>query len=436
MPPPLAFLPRRLNAGILLILGALFFLAPPAQAQFIGDRIRITTEGGEKIIGEMQGYNASSLALLADSAEQKISYADMARLERSLGVRSYARKGARWGLAMGGPVGSLLTLADVVAGGHKPPGFAIFSLAGSMICFAVSAPFAGEHWERLDRPAYALSVGDSVRITTRSEGRLAGKMQEYNAHSLTILADDTEHSIPYADMLRLKKMVRVRRAYKEGAIIGLSAGVLASLLGNGVTTTWEPVRNSLAGGLLGVAMGGAFRRTRWNRLNVFGQGRASTLPIMGVHATLSEDLMRITTRNEGTITGRLQAYDAHSLTLHVDSTEHIISYADMLSLERNQGVWRYPVQGAWTGLGVGTLATVVLFASAGNVEGLGAIGLIYGALIFTAGGTALGLIIGTIRRNEKWERLDIPGQEGGLSVAPVFGVHPTGRLTLGARISF
>ena len=319
-PPPLAFLPRRLNAGILLLLGTLLFLAPPAQAQFIGDRIRITTEGGEKIIGEIQGYDASSLALLANSAEQKISYADMARLERSLGVRSYARKGARWGFWAGAALGSLGLINQVPDTGDGLLVFAFFSLGGSMTGFALSAPFRGERWERLD---------------------------------------------------------------------------------------------------------------------IAGQDSASTLPIMGVHATLSEDRMRITTRNEGTITGRLQGYDAHSLTLHVDSTEHIISYADMLSLKRSQGFRRYPIQGAWTGLGVGTVATLVVFPpTSENLEGWGGLAVAWAAIIFTASGTALGLLTGTMIRNEKWERLDIPGQESGLSVAPVLGVHPTGRLTLGARISF
>ena len=128
--PPLAFLPRRLNAGTLLILGTLFFLATPAQAQFIGDRMRITTEGGEKIIGEMQGYDASSLALLANSAEQKISYADMARLERSLGVRSYARKGARWGFWAGAALGSLGLINQVPDTGDGLLVFAFFSLGG------------------------------------------------------------------------------------------------------------------------------------------------------------------------------------------------------------------------------------------------------------------------------------------------------------------
>ena len=299
-PPPLAFLPRRLNAGILLILGTLFFLAPPAQAQFIGDRIRITTEGGEKIIGEIQGYDASSLALLANSAEQKISYADMARLERSLGVRSYARKGARWGFWAGAALGSLGLINQVPDTGDGLLVFAFFSLGGSMTGFALSAPFRGERWERLD---------------------------------------------------------------------------------------------------------------------IAGQDSASTLPIMGVHATLSEDRMRITTRNEGTITGRLQGYDAHSLTLHVDSTEHIISYADMLSLKRSQGFRRYPIQGAWTGLGVGTVATLVVFPPPMGGHRVRIDGNYFYRQRHRAG-------LAHRDTERKMGALDIPGQESGLSVAPVFGVTP------------
>ncbi len=313
--------PPPLNTGILLTLGLLLCLAHPAEAQFIGDRIRVTTESGEKITGELQGYDDTSLTLLADSEEQRVAYDDMAKLRRSLGRRSYARKGARRGLVAGATIGLLPLITGGLKVGESFAFLPVSSLAGSMIGFIVSAPFKAEQWERLDIPA---------------------------------------------------------------------------------------------------------------------QDSASALPRIGVHAKSAGDLMRVTSENGETITGRLQAYDARSLTILTDSTERSIAYVDMLSLEKRQGIRRYPVQGALTGLGVGALVSILVVAAECGKGCDGYDG--YGAILFTIGtttvGTALGLIFGTVKKTERWERLDIPGQERGMSVAPVIGVHPNGRLALGARISF
>ena len=56
-------------------------------------------------------------------------------------------------------------------------------------------------------------------------------------------------------------------------------------------------------------------------------------------------------------------------------------------------------------------------------------------LLGGGGGGLIGLIVGAVIRTEKWERLDIPNQ-GATSIMPIIGIHPTGRLALGARISF
>ena len=315
MPPP------PLNTGILLTLGLLLCLAHPAEAQFIGDRIRITTESGEKITGELQGYDDTSLTLLADSEEQRVAYDDMAKLRRSLGRRSYARKGARRGLVAGATIGLLPLITGGLKVGESFAFLPVSSLAGSMIGFIVSAPFRGEQWERLD---------------------------------------------------------------------------------------------------------------------ISGRDSTSALPLIGFHAKSVGDLMRVTSENGQTITGRLQAYDARSLTILTDSTEQSIAYADMLSLEKRQGVRRYPVQGALFGLGAGALVSILIVAAecGKGCDGYEGYGAILFTIVTTTVGTALGLIFGTVKKTETWERLDIPGQERGMSVAPVIGVYPNGRLALGARISF
>ena len=190
--------------------------------------------------------------------------------------------------------------------------------------------------------------------------------------------------------------------------------------------------------MVGFIVSAPFKGEQWERLDIPAQDSASALPRIGVHAKSAGDLMRVTSESGQTITGRLQAYDARSLTILTDSTEQSIAYADMLSLEKRQGVRRYPMQGALTGLGIGALMSILIV---GAECGKGCDGYDgYGAILFTIGsttvGTALGLMFGTVKKTEKWERLDIPGQERGMSVAPVIGVHPHGRLALGARISF
>ena len=42
------------KALLTLTLGAILFLAHPAHAQFVGDRMRIETENGEKLIGRVK----------------------------------------------------------------------------------------------------------------------------------------------------------------------------------------------------------------------------------------------------------------------------------------------------------------------------------------------------------------------------------------------
>ena len=101
----------------------------------------------------------------------------------------------------------------------------------------------------------------------------------------------------------------------------------------------------------------------------------------------------------------------------------------MVRLQRSLGGRSRYKNGAMIGLGAGVVAGVV---GAGNVtRAAGQFKTVVG--IGLLGGMG-GLVIAVIGR-EKWECLDIPGQ-GAASIMPVIGVHPTGRLALGARISF
>ena len=105
------------TALLTLTLGAILFLAHPAHAQFIGDRMRITTQHGTEITGQIKSLDNTSLTILMDySRELSIAYADMARLQRSLGIRSYYRDGAKAGLVVG-EGGSIIAAAVAQEGG-------------------------------------------------------------------------------------------------------------------------------------------------------------------------------------------------------------------------------------------------------------------------------------------------------------------------------
>ena len=148
--------------------------------------------------------------------------------------------------------------------------------------------------------------------------------------------------------------------------------------------------------------------------------------------------MRITTENGEEVIGRMEGYDAYSLTILTDSTEISIAYADMAWLQRSLGIHSRLIAGTIIGLGAGIF---VGFRGASNVEcnNESCVGEAIAAtailLLGSGGGTLLGLLVGTTIKREKWERVDIPGQ-GAASVVPIIGVHPNGRLALGARISF
>ena len=74
------------TALITLTLGAILFLAHPAHAQFIGDRMRITSQHGEEIIGQVKSLDNTSLTILTDySRELGIAYADMVQLAKKPG---------------------------------------------------------------------------------------------------------------------------------------------------------------------------------------------------------------------------------------------------------------------------------------------------------------------------------------------------------------
>ena len=432
------------------------------------NRMRITTKNGEELVGQLKGYESHSLTILTDSTEQSVAHADIARLQRSLGVRPYHREGAMMGFSAG-------VLSSVgVSDGKVALGLEVLGgLTGAM----VGRKIRREGWKRLDipdqdagpvmpiigvHPAGLLTLDERMRITTKSGEKFIGQLKGYNAYSLTIFTDSTEQSIAHADMARLQRSLGIRSYYRNGAMTGFAVGLLYGIGTSGVGLA---IGFGGLGGLTGAMVGTTIRRERWKRLDIPDRGTAFVMPVIADQDTASfmpdipdqgaasvmpnsdihppglwamEDRMRITMQHGGEITGQMNRYNADSLTILTDTAELSIAYADMMRLQRSLGVRRYPIEGLVIGLGTGSFWGI---RTALNIECHdescvgAAIATWLSIVIGSGGGALLGLIVGAAIRTEKWERLDIPGQSAA-SVTPVIGVHPGGSLALGARISF
>ncbi len=447
------------KALLTLTLGVILFLAHPAHAQLIEDRMRITTENGEKFIGQLKGYNPDSLTILTDSTELSIAYADMARLQRSLGGRPRYKKRTLIGLGAGMVAG--LAVASIIPE-HTDKlataaGVGLLGGTGGL----VDAVIRQEKWEHVDIPGQGVvsvtpvigvqppgfsTLANRLRITTENGEKIVGRLKGYDADSLTILTDFTDQSIAYADMVRLQKSLGIRSYSRDGAMTGVLVGAGGSIA---VAVILQDGWAALVGigfftpmlSLGGMISGAAIRRERWERLDIPDQGAASVMPDIDDHPggrLALENRMRIKTENGEELIGRIKEYDAHSLTIFTDSTEQSIAYADMVRLQRSLGVHSHFIKGTLIGLGAGMIVGGVAASNieqtteAGVVETFAAIATF---LMGTGGGTLLGAIFGAGFKREKWERLEIPGQSAA-SIMPTIGVHPNGRLVLGARISF
>lgn len=296
------------------------------------------------------------------------------------------------------------------------------------------------------QPPGPLAFENRVRITTENGEKLIGHLKEYDADSLTLLTGFTEQSIAYTDMARLQRSLGIRSYSRDAAMTGLAVGVggsiaVAAILQDG----WAAILGigffTPALGLGGMISGRAIRRERWKRLDIPDQDAAFVMPDTddrpGSQVTL-ENRMRVTTKNGEKLIGQVKGYDADSLTILTDSKEQSIAYTDMARLHRSLGVRSHVLKGTLIGLGAGMIVGI---SGASNIEcnnescvgeAIAATGIF---LLGSGGGTLLGALVGVANRTERWKRVDIPDQSA-VSITPVIGVHPGGRLALGARISF
>ena len=166
--------------------------------------------------------------------------------------------------------------------------------------------------------------------------------------------------------------------------------------------------------------------------------------VSSAQAQEDAERIRINTQNGEEITGFLKESNPSYITLVVGLGEGerniAIAYADMATLQRSIGVRRNFAKGARYGAiaaGAGGLLFGLLSSA---FAGDDSAGWFFGGFFWGTLGTGfitvpVGLVIGGLIKSEKWESVSIPNQ-GAASLVPVIGVHPGGRLALGARISF
>ena len=164
-----------------LVLVAMHFPAP-IFGQNVGDRVRVTLEDGGTIIGQVTSLSQSSFELsLPYGASQSIMYSNIQKLERSLGERTYKKRGFLIGLGVGVGVAAI---AIASAGGSDSDAFArdtgldaIGAIIGILAIPAwgvggliVGASKKGEKWETIPNPSVSRHWQISPMINAVSLG--------------------------------------------------------------------------------------------------------------------------------------------------------------------------------------------------------------------------------------------------------------------------
>ncbi len=141
---------------------------PLAQAQVVGERIRITDATGSEYVGTVQDVDQDELTLvLEDDRLHRIAFVDMMSLETSLGIKRNVRAGALMGVGVGALAGVLTSTLfsgfcdpsekdckDAVSGLGVLTAVVV-AVPGALVGAGLGALMSGEKWSVLPLPGAA-----------------------------------------------------------------------------------------------------------------------------------------------------------------------------------------------------------------------------------------------------------------------------------------
>ena len=165
---------------------AVVYHPAPIFGQNVGDRVRVTLEDGGTIIGQVTSLSQSSFELsLPYGASQSIMYSNIQKLERSLGERTYKKRGFLIGLGVGVCVAAITIgsagesdsdafARDTGLDAIGAIGVAIVGIlaipVGGVSGLIIGASKKGEKWETIPNPSVSRHWQISPMINTVSLG--------------------------------------------------------------------------------------------------------------------------------------------------------------------------------------------------------------------------------------------------------------------------
>ena len=216
-----------------------------ASAQVAGERIRVTLST-TTVVGVLAAMRPNELVLaLPLGGTRTVAHDEILRLERSLGARSKAMRGAKTGALLGTVVGGGLAFGlpgDCLSLGEAEDdcsneGLAVASLAlGAGLLGAgvgaLSALRREESWETIAGWS-SPGLGERIRVTLPS-GRIVGVLAEARPDELVLALTERGDGLrPVArdGIQQLERSLGEHRQARKGAIYGALGGIALGTAG-------------------------------------------------------------------------------------------------------------------------------------------------------------------------------------------------------------
>ena len=165
-------------------------------------------------------------------------------------------------------------------------------------------------------------------------------------------------------------------------------------------------------------------------------------PLIATAQVTSGELVRVRTASGTKVIGMVSEVTDGSLGLTFPGGgSQSISFGDMESLHRSIGSRTYRKRSALIGAGAGVLTGVAAGIAVGDFFGgsLGLLAGVYYSAVFGAGGSLVGVIVGSFVKGERWQVVC----DGfchrflsSMSIEPRIGIRANGNPILGVQVVF